>query len=73
MRYYKVISSVLPVRTASHGETVKFAALIPADSVRQAERYVREDKRFRRQMRQSELDWKLVPLTVKRSSLKEGI
>jgi hypothetical protein len=50
MRYYKVCTRVLPVLPSIHGETVSFAAVIPASSKKLAEQKVRCDVQFQRTM-----------------------
>lgn len=73
MRYFKVVTKTLSVVPSIHGETVHYAALIPALTTKAAEKVVRKDPRFRRTMRQNGLDYKTVSLTIKRHSLKAGL
>jgi hypothetical protein len=60
--FYAVVSPVLT------GDGLTYTAFIPAATVAQAERFVREEPRFRKTMRQNGVDWRTAPVKVTRTS-----
>lgn len=76
LRYFEVIASghdTADTRFDRDGMYVGYSALIQAHSMEAAEAALRKEKRFRRFMRQSGLDWRTVPVVAEMTTLERGI